>query len=114
MRSPRPVRTSLLLASLALLLLAGPALAGRPIGGCPPGPTDTGTADIGAFVLWDASTFAAATAAAGGDPGVIPGVYAQFDKNLDGNLCVQVQVLPNDASGNDTWFVPMDNTFRAP
>lgn len=106
----RRPHASVLIATLALFLLAAPALAAKPIAGCPTGPGDTGTADITAWQLWDQATFEAAVIATGGDP---TGVYDEGDKNGDGKLCILVQVLPNDASGNDTWFVSKDNTSAA-
>ncbi len=54
-----------------------------------------------------------AIAATGGDPAQADGEFARFDRNDDGLLCTMTQVLPNDASGNDTWFVSRDNNSAA-
>jgi hypothetical protein len=37
----------------------------------------------------------------------------RHDRNADGIICVITQVLPNDASGNDIWFVAPDNNSAA-
>lgn len=38
--------------------------------------------------------------------------FATEDKNRDEVLCDMKQILPNDASGSDTWFVSHDNDAR--
>ena len=55
----------------------------------------------------------AAIAATGGDPAQADGEFAHSDRNGDRVLCTMTQVLPNDASGFDTWFVSRDNIAAA-
>ena len=97
------------------------AVAGFPVGAgaapahesCPVGAGQTGTATIGAWEAMDETTLAAAMQAAGGDPSQAAAEFAKYDRNGDDYLCVMTQVLPNDASGFDTWFVSRDNNTSA-
>jgi hypothetical protein len=54
-----------------------------------------------------------AIANTGGDPAQAAGEFARHDRNADGLVCTITQVLPNDASGSDTWFVSRDNITGA-
>lgn len=110
----RSLARSIGLACVAVAFTAGAVLAvGRPTAGCPVGPADTGTATIAAWEAWDSATFAAALEDAGFSSADAGAVYDKEDKNDDGILCVEVQELPNDASGSDIWFVSKDNTSQA-
>ncbi len=80
---------------------------------CPVGPGQTGTSTIGEWEKMDEATLAAAIEEGGGDPTQAAGEFAKRDRNGDGYLCVMTQVLPNDASGFDTWFVSRDNNANA-
>ena len=55
----------------------------------------------------------AAIAGTGGDPAQADAEFAHSDRNGDGVLRTMTQVLPNDASGFDTWFVSPDNIAAA-
>jgi len=105
----RQATAILALATLVVVISSASALASPPHTGCPVGPSDTGTATIGPWEQWNEPTLAAAMAAAGGDPADAVGIFAKNDRNRDGLLCVMTQVLPNDASGSTTFFVPRDN-----
>jgi hypothetical protein len=100
------------LVSLAMLVMATGALAASPYAGCPVGPGAGGGSTIGAWQVMDEPTLADAIEACGFEPAEAALIFAKEDKNNDGRLCVMVQVLPNDASGSDTWFVPHDNNAR--
>jgi hypothetical protein len=80
---------------------------------CPVGAGQTGTASIGAWEAMDEATLAAAMQAAGGDPSQAAAEFAKYNRNGDSYLCVMTQVLPNDASGFDTWFISRDNNTNA-
>jgi hypothetical protein len=54
-----------------------------------------------------------AIAETGGDPAQAEGEFALHDRDGDGVICTMTQVLPNDASGADTWFVSRDDTAAA-
>lgn len=108
----RRLFVALALMSLVLATTGGAASA-APRAGCPVGPKETGTASIGAFELLDLQEFVAIHEAAGFDAASTTDVFEGVDKNDDGLACVMTQVLPNDASGSDTWFVSMDNVARA-
>ncbi len=102
----------LVVVGIVMVVLATGALAASPYAGCSVGPSGTGGSTIGGWELWDEATLGDAQVAAGFD---LEGYSAEFDKqdnNNDGTLCVMVQVLPNDASGSDTWFVTHDNNAR--
>lgn len=101
------------LGALATLGSASDGLGTPPHTGCPVGPRDTGTATIGAWEAWDQPTLADAMDAAGGNPADAAATFAFNDRNEDGLLCVMTQVLPNDASGFTTFFVPRDNNAAA-
>ena len=102
----------LVVVGLIMVVLATGALAASPYAGCPVGPSGTGGSTIGGWELWDEVTTADALVAGGLDPAEASLVFEEVDKNNDGLLCVMVQVLPNDASGFDTWFVYHDNNAR--
>jgi hypothetical protein len=102
----------LVVVGLMMVVLATGALAASPNAGCPVGPSGTGGSNNEAWVLWDEATLADAAEAAGHDPAEASLEFGQFNKNNDDLLCVMVQVLPNDASGADTWFVTHDNNAR--
>ena len=68
---------------------------------------------IGAWDEWNQPTLEAFMAAAGGNPAEAADVFAFNDRNHDGLLCVMTQVLPNDASGFTTFFIPRDNIATA-
>lgn len=80
------------------------------------GTRDAGGSTIGAWQLLDESALAAAIEAGGYDPAEAPLFAAQVvaanDRNDDGLVCVMTQVLPNDASGANTFFVAHDNNAR--
>lgn len=97
---------------LVMVVLATGALAKSPYAGCPVGPSGTGGSTIGGWELWDEGTVVAALVAGGMDPAEAPLFFEEADKNNDGSLCVMVQVLPNDASGSDTWHLYLDNNAR--
>ena len=99
--------------ALASVALATGASAASPNAGCSVGPTSKGTSAIGPWRLLNESALASELAAAGIDPSLAAGEFVKSDKNGDGQLCVMTQVLPNDASGNTTWFVSHDNNARA-
>lgn len=100
------------LAGIALLVMATAAFAASPYAGCSVGPGPAGGSTIEAWQLMNEQTLADAVEASGFDPAEAALIFAKEDKNNDGNLCVMVQVLPNDASGSDTWFVSHDNNAR--
>lgn len=100
------------LVTLATMTLSTGALASSPYRGCSVGPGPNGESTIGAWELMDEETLADGIAASGFDPAEAAVIFAKEDKNDDGQLCVMVQVLPNDASGSDIWFVPHDNNAR--
>ncbi|HSM44557.1 MAG TPA: hypothetical protein VK969_06020 [Acidimicrobiia bacterium] len=108
----RRLTSMLALVALMTTLFAGAALGAPPHGGCPVGPVNAGNSTIGAWERMDETTLAAATAASGFDPGIVADIFAKEDRNGDGLLCVMTQVLPNDASGSDIWFVSHDNNAR--
>ena len=49
----------------------------------------------------------------GGDPAQAEGEFALHNRNGDEFVCTLKQILPNDASGSDTWFVSRDNVASA-
>ncbi len=102
----------LALASMGVMVFAGSATAASPHAGCSVGPVDAGNSTIGSWVLMDEEDLAAGLDAAGFNPDEAAEIFAKEDKNGDGLLCVMTQVLPNDSSGSDTWFVSHDNTAR--
>ena len=84
-------------------------LAAPPHRGCPVGADYAGGSTIGAWRLMDQAEFAAAIAAEGYDPAIAASYFAAGDKNDDGKLCVMPQTLPNEASGDDTYWLLHDN-----
>jgi hypothetical protein len=98
--------------SLANVISAAGASAASPFAGCPVGPTSAGGSTIGAWQLMDEATLGAALLAAGVDPANAAPILARDDKNGDGRICVMTQLLPNDASGSEVWFVSHDNDAR--
>ena len=109
----RSLPRSFLLVGVLTLSTATAALAGPPHDGCPARPSGVGGSTIGAWELTTLAELRAAIAATGGDPAQADGEFARSDRNDDGLLCTMTQVLPNDASGNDTWFVSRDNNAAA-
>ncbi|HSL26010.1 MAG TPA: hypothetical protein VLA54_06965 [Acidimicrobiia bacterium] len=107
----RRVSAVLALVSLAMILMATGVSAESPYAGCPVGPGEGGST-IGSWQLLDEATVADELEAAGFDPAEAALVFAKEDKNADGWLCVMTQLLPNEASGSDTWFVSHDNNAR--
>lgn len=105
----RHMRRSIGLAIVALAITAGSAVAVPPHAGCPVGAGNSGSSGIEAWALWDEATLAQEFADANLDPNMAAVIFASEDKNGDQLLCVLKQVLPNDASGNTTWFVSRDN-----
>lgn len=102
--------TTFALLCLTMAMTAGIASAAPPHSGCPAGPSGTGQSTIGAFDRWDLATWVANIEATGGDVASAPAAFESVDRNGDGIVCVMTQVLPNDASGNTTFFVPVDNS----
>jgi hypothetical protein len=102
----------LLLVGVLTLGTATAALAAPPHDGCPAGPSGGGST-IGAWEPMTPAMLVAAIIASGGDPAGAEAEFARHDRNDDKILCVMTQVLPNDASGNDTWFVTRDNNSAA-
>ena len=109
----RALSGTLVTASLATLLTAGAALAAPPHTGCPAGPNGAGGSTIGSWELMDLEDLAAAIEATGGDPAQAEQEFARQNRNGDEFVCTMTQVLPNDASGSDIWFVSRDNTSAA-
>lgn len=104
---------SVVLGLLFTAAFAPGALAAPPNRACGVGPDGAGNSTIGEWQLWDEATLAAGLADHFGLPAqVAADVFDAEDKNNDGLLCVLVQVLPNDASGSDTWFVSHDNNAK--
>ena len=93
--------------------LAVGASAAPPHDGCPVGPGENGQTGINAWLLMDESALDAAMEAAGGGPEAAAAEFAKNNRNGDAYLCVQRQVLPNDASGFTTFFVSRDNIANA-
>ena len=108
----RRLTLAIALGALVTVMFAGTAWAASPHRGCSVGPVNAGNSTIGAWELMDETTLAAATEASGFDPEIVADIFAKEDRNGDGLLCVMTQVLPNDASGSDTWFVSHDNNAR--
>jgi hypothetical protein len=108
----RRVVLGLVVGALVSTIFAGAAMAASPYRGCSVGPVGAGSSTIGSWDLMDEEALAAATAASGFDPGIVADIFAKEDRNGDGFLCVMTQILPNDASGSDTWFVSHDNNAR--
>ena len=102
----------LALVVLVVLVMATGALAASPYAGCSVGPSGVGGTTIGGWEFMDEAALADAIEASGFDPAEASLIFAKQEKNDDGTLCVMVQVLPNDASGSDTWFVSHDNNAR--
>lgn len=102
----------LVVVALIVVMTATGAIAASPYAGCSVGPSGSGGSTISGWELMDEATLADAIEASGFDPAEASLIFAKEDKNDDGLLCVMVQVLPNDASGSDTWFVPHDNNAR--
>lgn len=94
---------------LAMTVLATGALGAPPHRGCPVGPTSAGSSTIGAWQLMDQATLAAAMEASGGPSSNAEAIVAKNDRNADGLVCVMTQLLPNTASGFDTWYIGIDN-----
>ena len=109
---PSPMRSlssSFVLVGVLTLGTATAALAAPPHSGCPTGPSGVGGSTIGAWQPMTLAELRLAIAATGGDPAQADGEFARNDRNGDGTVCTMTQVLPNDASGDDTWFVSRDN-----
>ena len=96
---------------LAMTVLVTGALAAPPHRGCPVGPASAGSSTIGAWELMDQATLADAIEASGFDPAEAEVIVAKNDRNSDGLICVMTQLLPNTASGSDTWFIGIDNNI---
>ena len=98
-----------LLALVAVLLatagIASAAMAQSPHTGCPEGAGHAGGSTIGGWELW---TFADMLATFE-DPAAAQAEWDRHNRNNDDYVCVMEQVLPNDASGDDTWYLARDN-----
>ena len=103
---------SLALLSVLMLGTATAALAAPPHVGCPVGPSRGGST-IGPWEPMTIEMLESAIAATGGDPAQAEGEFALHNRNGDEIICTITQILPNDASGSDTWFVSRDNTAAA-
>ena len=97
------------LVGLAMTILATGSLAAPPHRGCPVGPGSNGGSTIGPWQLMDQATLADALEDSGLDPAGAEVLLANSDKDGDGLVCVMIQILPNSASGGDTFFVNRDN-----
>lgn len=91
------------------------AVAAPPHDGCAVGPNGPGKSTIEPWDLWAETTYAQALEDSGfvdaeGAVELAGTVFEKEDRNADGWICVMRQVLPNDASGFDTWLVAHDNT----
>ena len=102
-----------MLGGVLTLATATAALAAPPHDGCPVGPSGRGGSTIGPWEPMTMLELAMAISATGGDPAQAAGEFARNDRNGDGLVCTMTQLLPNDASGNDTWFVSRDNLAAA-
>ena len=101
------------MASIAVLLTAATALAAPPHFGCPVGPTGSGNSTIGHWQRMDSALHTSLIVASGGSAAEAEAEFAHYNRNADGFICTMIQILPNDASGADTWFVSRDNTSAA-
>lgn len=106
--------TAFIAACAMTLTTASAAVAAPPYTGCAVGPNFAGSSMLGSWELMDETEFAAALVSVGYDPALAPSQIAANDKNGDGLVCVMPQTLPNEASGNDSFFVLHDNTQAAP
>ena len=102
----------LVLAGVLTLGTVTAVLAAPPHDGCPIG-SSRGGSTIGQWERMTKPMLEVAIAETGGDPAQAEGEFALHDRNGDGVLCTITQVLPNDASGSETWFVSRDNTAAA-
>jgi hypothetical protein len=104
-------------AALAVVAMAGSvsASAAPKHRGCGVGPGEGGNTTIGAWELMLETELAGAFASIGHPDaeGIAEAFFAKNDKNGDGLLCVMPQVLPNEASGDDEFFVAHDNNANA-
>ena len=107
----RALSTLSFAATVAMAMTSG-AFAASPYRGCSVGPEDAGGSTIGSWELLDEAALAVALEMAGYDPAFAAGEFEANDKNGDALLCIMTQVLPNDASGNTTFFVSHDNNGR--
>ena len=103
---------SLVLVGVLMVGTATAALAAPPHSGCPMGPSRGGST-IGSWEPMTLGMLEKAIADTGGDPAQAAGEFALHDRNGDGVVCTMTQILPNDASGSDTWFVSRDNVAAA-
>ncbi len=108
----RLLRRSLVLVGVLTVGTATMALAAPPHGGCPVGPS-SGNSTIGPWELMTVEMLATAIAETGGDPAQAEGLFPKTNRNGDQFVCTMTQILPNDASGSDTYFVIRDNTAAA-
>ena len=106
----RSLPRSLILVGVLTLATATAALAAPPHRGCPVGPSGVGGSTIGAWERMTLAELRDAIALTGGDPAQADVEFARHNRNDDEFVCTMIQVLPNDASGADTWFVSRDNT----
>ncbi len=105
---------------LIVVALAPGALAAPPNDGCGVGPGEAGNSTIGAWELWDQATLATNLVELQGFDEDVAEVVAEeefeaWDRNVengDGLMCFMIQRLPNDATGQDTWFIFVDNTAK--
>ena len=104
---------SLMLVGVLALATGTAALAAPLYNGCPVGPFGGGSSTIGAWEPMTLEDLAGAIEETGGDPAQAEGEFARHNRNGDGFICTLTQILPNDASGADTWFVSRDNTAAA-
>jgi hypothetical protein len=74
---------------------------------------NSGGSSIGDWRLLSEAEFAAELASGGFDPAEAAVIFATEDRNQDDLLCVMKQILPNDSSGSDTWYVSHDNNARS-
>ena len=108
----RSLPRSLVLVGVLMLGTATAAMAAPPHVGCPVGPTGGGST-IGAWELLTLEMLETATAETGGDPAQAEAEFTKANRNGDEFVCTMTQILPNDASGFDTWFITRDNTAAA-
>jgi hypothetical protein len=105
----RRVLLSLVAVLIATASLASAALAGSPHTGCPVGAGHAGGSTIGGWELWTLGDMVATF----DDPAAAEAEFARHNRNNDDFVCVMEQVLPNDASGDDTWYIARDNNVPA-
>lgn len=113
----RRIVVSMVVMALGVVGSAATAFGAPPNVACAVGPGGVGATTIGGWEAWTQGDYAwqlemTGFADADGAAAIAAGVYGKEDRNGDGTLCVMRQVLPNDASGYDTWLVSHDNTAK--